>query len=229
MKLIGVCGMAGSGKDTFADFLVRDHGWVKIALADPLKRFCQEVFDFSDEQLWGPSEKRNAPDRRYVISKGYEEVVKRFEATGDLERAASYAEQAYLTPRYALQQLGTEWGRRCYPDVWVKLALRNARDLLRPVDDSGLNGFGNIQGVVISDVRFKNEVAAIQDAGGTVVRLLRGAPLPGEAGRHQSETEVQEIPDSLFDHVIDNREFTLEELRQAAGRLVGLFARKKSR
>jgi len=47
--IIGVAGNAGSGKDTVADHLVKHHGFVKVALADPLKRICREVFDFSEE------------------------------------------------------------------------------------------------------------------------------------------------------------------------------------
>ena len=65
MNLIGICGRSGSGKDTVADILVRDYGFVKVACADPLKRTCRDVYRFTDEQLWGPSKKRNAPDMRY--------------------------------------------------------------------------------------------------------------------------------------------------------------------
>ncbi len=34
MKVIGLCGKLGSGKDTFADYLVRKHGFVKITMSD---------------------------------------------------------------------------------------------------------------------------------------------------------------------------------------------------
>ncbi len=56
--IIGICGNAGVGKDTTADFLVKTNGFVKVSLADPMKRICQAVYGFSNEQLWGPSEKR---------------------------------------------------------------------------------------------------------------------------------------------------------------------------
>jgi hypothetical protein len=35
--LIGITGKAGSGKDTVADYLVRNHSYKKLAWADPLK------------------------------------------------------------------------------------------------------------------------------------------------------------------------------------------------
>jgi hypothetical protein len=41
------------GKDTSADFLVQKYGYQKYALADPMKKALQLLFNFSDEQLWG--------------------------------------------------------------------------------------------------------------------------------------------------------------------------------
>lgn len=37
MKLIGIAGRAGAGKDTIADYLVREHGFTKVSWATPLK------------------------------------------------------------------------------------------------------------------------------------------------------------------------------------------------
>ena len=64
--IIGIVGNAGAGKSTLAA-IIKDlvPGAVDIALAGPIKRFCKEVFDFTDEQLYGPSEARDAPDERY--------------------------------------------------------------------------------------------------------------------------------------------------------------------
>lgn len=59
-----MCNM-GSGKSTVANTLIEKFGFVQVGLADPMRRFCQEVYQFSDNQIWGPSEYRNAPDKRY--------------------------------------------------------------------------------------------------------------------------------------------------------------------
>lgn len=233
--IIGLSGPAGCGKDTAADFLVKNHGFVKVALADPLKRFCMEVFNFTEEQLWGPSEKRNEPDKRYPrqhewVSEGGR--VARCSICGaDTE---GEDKQCYLTPRHALQQLGTEWGRNCYNNVWVDYALRVAEKLLNP--DPVLKPYyrqaegilyttapgqkpefgGPIRGVVIPDCRFINEFDAVHEADGRLTRLKRGELEAAEAGedcvvrlteeqkKHRSETEQLEVPDDFFDYLIYN-------------------------
>ena len=66
-----------------------------------------------------------------------------------------------LTPRWVLQYWGTEVCRRNFhDDIWIA-ALENK---LRKTQDD----------IVISDVRFPNEIAAIKNAGGTVIRVIRG-------------------------------------------------------
>ncbi|MCD6576033.1 MAG: AAA family ATPase [Nanoarchaeota archaeon] len=38
MKVLGICGKVGAGKDTLADYLVRKHGFVKITMSDIIKK-----------------------------------------------------------------------------------------------------------------------------------------------------------------------------------------------
>jgi len=70
--IILVCGGAGSGKDTTAAFIAKYTNGVCIAQADPMKRFAKDVFGFTEEQLWGPSECRNAEDPRYAAPDTWE-------------------------------------------------------------------------------------------------------------------------------------------------------------
>lgn len=66
-----------------------------------------------------------------------------------------------ITPRWVLQYWGTEVVRRSFhDDTWIA-SLENK--LRKSKDD-----------VVISDCRFPNEIAAIKNAGGIVIRVHRG-------------------------------------------------------
>ena len=67
----------------------------------------------------------------------------------------------HLTPRWILQHWGTEVCRiGFHDDIWIA-SLENK---LRKTKDN----------IVISDVRFPNEIRAIHNAGGLVVRVKRG-------------------------------------------------------
>jgi hypothetical protein len=226
MIIVGLCGLAGSGKDTAADHLVLNRSFAKVSFADPLKRICRDVFGFDDRQLWGPSSSRNEPDRRYRRRPDLDPNVV---ADGELG-------PEFLSPRFALQTLGTEWGRRCYPPIWVEYALRIAEKLrqngearytarrgLYYVEDRRERRDDEVEGVVIPDVRFANEVEAVRRAGGFVVRLVRpGAGLSGMAGMHPSEREQAEIPDSAFDAVVQN-DSTIDALNARVDRALTSF------
>jgi hypothetical protein len=203
MNIIGITGKAGSGKDTVADILVREHGFVKVALADPMKRVCRDMFQFTDQQLWGPSEFRNAPDLRYPREHSFYHVVEAAICCACCGTPYPETGQCYLTPRFALQRLGTEWGRAAYPDVWLNFALRSTTLLLigekyrrhaysgpRGIFDRG-DGEGQeiVSGVVIPDVRFDNELAGIQREGSRIWhRPGEGSLKETPAAAHASET-----------------------------------------
>lgn len=85
------------------------------------------------------------------------------------------------TPRYAMQTLGTEYGRNIIGETfWTNLWEREAQRYDR---------------VVCDDCRFENEAATIRNMGGIIVGLTgRG----GIAGAHMSEAGVR------WDESIDN-------------------------
>jgi hypothetical protein len=141
--IIGICGFIGSGKDTIADYLVNNHGFRRESFANTLKDAVSSVFGWDRELLEGRTKEARA----------WREQVDPWWA----ERLSI----PNLTPRYILQQWGTEVCRRGFhDDIWIA-SLENK---LRKTKDD----------IVISDCRFPNEIKSIKDAGGVVVRVVRG-------------------------------------------------------
>jgi len=118
----------GTGKDKATDVLVEKYRFTKIALADEIKRICVKVYGFSENQLWGPSEERNKPDKRYPRKHSFD-LSGKCKCCG-CQKSMAMNQQCYLTPRYAIQQLGTDWGRDCYTDTWVNFTMNIAKQLI---------------------------------------------------------------------------------------------------
>lgn len=79
--------------------------------------------------------------------------------------------------RAALQQLGTEWGRNLIgEDIWLK-AWAHALETEADSDDI----------IVADDVRFENEVDAIDGRGGLLLCVVRGQSDFQRIPRHASE------------------------------------------
>lgn len=103
-----------------------------------------------------------------------------------------------LTPREILQLLGTEAGREIiHPNIWVNALFSK---------------YTESSNWIITDVRFPNEIQAIKDRGGIVIRverddLLRLGYLDKNA--HTSETALDNYKD--WDYTIKNND-TIEEL-----------------
>lgn len=142
--IIGICGLIGSGKDTVADYLVNFHEFRRESFAGTLKDAVAAVFGWDRTLLEG----------RTKQAREWREQV-------DIWWSAKLG-IPNLTPRYILQQWGTEVCRKGFHDnIWItslENKLRNATD-----------------NIVISDCRFPNEIASIRDAGGMIIRTTRGA------------------------------------------------------
>jgi len=208
--IIGICGFIGSGKDTIADYLVNLHHFRRESFANTLKDAVSQVFGWDRTMLEGRT--KQAREWREQVDPWWAERLG----------------IPHLTPRFILQQWGTEVCRKNFhDDIWIaslENKLRNSKD-----------------DVVISDCRFPNEIQAIKQAGGIVVRVVRG-PEPewydaavsvnrgpngnstwalsgrrlDQLGVHASETSWV---GTQFDVVLDNNS-TLDNLYQQVKRLV---------
>jgi hypothetical protein len=146
MMIIGLVGLAGSGKGTAGDILKRDYDFKPIAFADAVKDATSAIFGWP----------------RYLLE-GDTDESREFRETVDPWWAEAL-DHTRFTPRIALQLMGTEAGRNVFhPDLWVKV-VEQKLELHRLMNHN----------MVITDVRFPNEVASIQKKGGFVVRVARG-------------------------------------------------------
>ena len=147
-----------------------------FSFADPLKIIAMQLFALTEEQCLGTDEDKNSPTNiKWKRMPGLEEKAKGF-----------------MSAREFLQYFGTNICRKIKDQVWVDLCMKQ-------IIASGT------QLAIVPDVRFENEVEAIQKAGGKVIRLTRK---PHEDA-HPSETALDSYEN--FDVVIDNQNFDINE------------------
>jgi hypothetical protein len=86
-----------------------------------------------------------------------------------------------MTPRHALQHVGTDLFRNWVPDFWLKA---NTRKIMYELDHG--------RTVIVPDCRFENEVRAIKRMGGEVWLIDRPTNVDHEENvdGHASETEL---------------------------------------
>lgn len=228
MQVLILAGRAAVGKDTAAEILESLYGARSLAQADKLKQLGQ-AFDFSREQLYGPSECRNRPDPRYVLGSPHWAIAERaikgdfgdvwledvlpFGTKGvDFKHARGmltmwfntlktrvYAEGVALSPRTMLQTLGTEFGREVLGE---DVWSRYALALAEQWLTEGAPL------VVFKDGRFPNECRAVRACGGKVLHLTEPAPveLVGGVAGHVSERALEGLTE--FDAHVLNRKRT---------------------
>lgn len=78
--IIGICGQINTGKDTVADILCGEYGFLRVSFADPIKIFCLKMFPdlLDDKILWGPSPERT-PKTRELLQQLGTEVARKFD------------------------------------------------------------------------------------------------------------------------------------------------------
>lgn len=128
--IVGIIGVAGSGKTLAARHLVEHYGFARTRFAEPIKRMLRFGFGLTDAQIDGA------------------------------EKMTPIDDLGGCTPRHLMQTLGTEWGRRTvHSDLWINQWRRSVAALRQPV--------------VVDDVRFPNEAAAVKALGGVLWRVYR--------------------------------------------------------
>lgn len=171
MRVIGITGKAGSGKDTVANHLVEQYGFRLYRFAAALKQICRPAFQLEDRDDLAFKE---TPDPRWVSPLG-----------------------KARTPREIWQIIGSEGFRAVDPDYWVKRLVKDLTEddqCLRSLATAE-PPIAHHKGLyVISDLRFANEAAALRlhfDA--EIWRVWKEGGTGTDHGDHVSELGVKDI------------------------------------
>lgn len=213
-KVVGVAGIAGAGKDSFASVLIEEGGYVGLNFAYPIKRMCSEIYGLSNWHLNTPEGKtQRFKDPLLFYKPQLDHVVSIIRETHDISNFTfelSKIRDAYSnpktakklhTPREVMQFIGTDICRLAHQDYFVQVWLKY-------VEANPTTNF------VTTDVRFKNErdaIRVVQD--NKLVLITRDRLFSDDVYTHESETSLGDK--SEYDIVIIN-DGTLEDLQNKA-------------
>lgn len=202
-KIIAFSGRKQSGKGSCCEFLQKHKDTIfhdlpcvtikKYSMAGKLKQVCHEVLGLTHEQCYGSD-----ADKNTLTSYQWENMP---HYTSILQDAMTHGHPSFrnpptglMTARQILQDVGTQIFRKMNPNVWHQACLGEIKR-------------DNLDVAVIDDVRFLDELDAVQQAGGIVVRLTRA---PFKQDEHVSETSL-DGQDERFDVYVDNERLSLKE------------------
>lgn len=148
--------------------------------ADYLKDMCVNLFGLNPKNVYGTDEQKNE-----CTPFKWEDMPTETNKTG------------HMTHREFLEYFGTKIIRRVKSDAWVYATINKIL-----TEDSQL--------AIVPDVRFPNEVKAIKDNGGIVIRLTRN--IFNSDSESESSLDSDKFDWHNFDIVFDNHNMTLEVL-----------------
>jgi len=193
-KLILLSGKKRTGKDTVADYLVKQYNFESRAFANKLRGYAYQFLHYFLDYEGAPQ----------VV---YNDTLKDIPITNKCGLEIQFKNEA-LTPRKLLQYLGTDVFRDNFDsDFWVNKVI------------TSLQNHDFVNNFVITDCRFPNEIDKVKDElenfyNITSIRIHRNT---GLHDTHLSETALDDYTD--FDYVIENNG-TLEELYQKVDRIL---------
>ena len=172
--IIGLSGKKRSGKDTVAEYLCAQYGFINYGFGDPIKEIARIMFQFSEEQLYG--NQKDMLDVTWGIKP--REFFQKF--------GTEYGQ--FILPDHHPEVFEGINSRQ----FWVKCFWRWYQVKLK--ENPHLK-------VVISDVRFLHELTFIKEKGGYIIKVNRNGILKDG---HLSEMEIDTLDKDDFNATIDN-------------------------
>ena len=201
--LIGLTGRPLAGKDTCAEFLARDlHAW-PMAFADALRTECAWAWGVPVD-TFTCRDTKELPLPQLAVARCRDIGFRLLGTNGDRD----WDLHAPRSPRWVMQQWGTEYRRSASRDYWVHLAATAIVQLRTQ----------GVRTIVVTDVRFANEADAIRRLGGWVLRVHRPELPPLEPGTASHASELQAARLAVDGEV--HNDGTLDHLRAELARVV---------
>lgn len=191
------------------------------SFADTLKAFCIETLGLDHNQCYGSDEQKNSPTKyrwedvqdiylRWKFSDAGFTLGDTKIKTEDKNKDREYfwrcifvsgitpnLKSGYMSGREIMQLFGTELIRNTFGNVWSDSTLRKIQREGKPL-------------ALISDNRFKTEIASVLEHKGHIIRLTR-TPF-GHVDSHASEAELDDFDWNVQGcHVLDNQKMNEDE------------------
>ncbi len=219
-KIIGISGTKQSGKSTVANYIcgkilqskqmitdmdISNKGELEVQTKDSNGNEGWGIFDVNrkDEIFISYAQRNLWP---YVKLYHFADYLKKicvdlFDLTpqqvygsdNDKNTSTKYD----MSAREFLQYFGTDVMRKIKDTVWLDYTIKSISEEKTEV-------------ALIPDVRFPNEVKAIKDAGGVVIRLTRNV----FKSQHSCENSLStsSFDWNNFDYIVDNEDYSLSDL-----------------
>jgi len=215
MNLIAISGKANSGKNTIASIInkLTNNKYEEKSFANKLKDIVCLLIGCTREELEDREfkEKELSEEWWYYTNTLFYNENKKLIPYLKTDKSLHNNTNWYiikLTPRLLLQLLGTECGRQIiHPNIWINsLFVDYKGHFIGTVNNKKQYG-KKLPNWIITDLRFKNELEAIKNRNGIIIRINRNNI---QLSNHLSETDLD---NSTFDYVIDN-DSSIEELEE---------------
>ena len=192
-NLVVIAGHMQAGKTTAANmissFVSYNEKYALITgFAHALKQFCIDSGWITEQQAYGSNDDKN--------------TLTPLMLTNMPTYYTSSMEPIPMSAREVLQYIGTDIFRRIDKNFWVNKTIKDITEIWQTSNDTL---------IIIDDARFPNEILEMKKFGAITIYLTRNL----YNSSHQSEIELDNFDKSNFDYIIDNQNYSIDELGDA--------------